>query len=284
MFEKASIILLAACVCALPVRASAFTCEPTCENDVAVGERLPAAALGVLMYSWDGEIEEDTSAEWDVRVEREGADGLFGVVPHTLTTVPYLGAVIRPEQMSVGDVFRVETGVGTASDVCGEPGGSSPVHTFEVVETPTPGDFDGLTVSPPTLAEETDEYVDIIERTGTGRTFVARVSTVGVEVALPPEFEALAGSVRVEFYLDNDLMLRERSLCVPALHWKNQQVVDGVIAEDFATICEVIDDSQREATDGIQRDFQRLDGVMRARIFVPGTTLEWWSEEEPLVL
>ena len=184
--------------------------------------------------------------------------------------------------MSVGDVFRVETGVGTASDVCGEPGGSSPVHTFEVVETPAPGDFDGLTVSPPTLAEETDEYVDIIERTGTGRTFVARVSTVGVEVALPPEFEALAGSVRVEFYLDNDLMLRERSLCVPALHWKNQQVVGGVIAEDFATICEVLDDSQREATDGIQRDFQRLDGVMRARIFVPGTTLEWWSEEEPL--
>jgi hypothetical protein len=282
MFKKSLMVSAAALVCAAPASASATSCEWTCEHDLVAGERVPEGALGVLMYSWDGEAEEDTSADWSVQVERAQPDGSYAVVPHALVTVPFLGAMVRPDQMAVGDVFRVQTELDTSSGACFGPGDGPVVHEFEVVGTPAPGDFDGLTVAPAVLSEETGEYVDYIERTGTGRTYVAKVSTVGVEVALPPEFEALVGSIRVEFYLDGALVFRDRNLCHPALHWRDQQVVDGVAAADVSTVCEILDESQREGTDALDRDVQRPDGVVRARIFVPGTTLEWWSEEEQL--
>ena len=277
MFEKASIILVAACVCALPARASAFTCENACDNDLVVGERIPVGARGVLMLSWGDWMEEDTSADWSVKLERRQADGSYAVVPHTLETVPWIGAMVRPDQMSVGDVFRVETAIDESNMDCEVANKEPVVHEFEVVETPALRGFDWLTVEPAVVTSGLRSDFDP-ESGGDETPYLAKSSYVRAEVALPPEFAGLEGTIRVEFHLDGRLMLGNPYVCHPTLHWTWQRVVDGVVSVSYDALCEALDDQGRES--GELRGPSDV-GMMRARVFVPGTELEWWSDEEP---
>ncbi len=192
MFEKASFMLIAACVCAVPARASAFTCENACDNDLAVGERVPVGAQGVLMFSWGDGLDEDTSEDWSVQVERQQADGSYAVVPHTIVEVPYVGAMVRPEQMDVGDVFRIETSIDGASEGCAFASSEPVVHEFEIVQTPALRGFDWLTVEPAVVTAGLRSDFDP-ETAESGPEYMAKSSDVRVEVALGP---SSSGGVR----------------------------------------------------------------------------------------
>jgi hypothetical protein len=268
-----------AMVCA-PAVAWAHTCRQTCANDLVVDEVVPVGAGGVLLYTWDGSGRPSLDGV-DVRVEQRADDGTFREVPFTTAAIDEVGSVVTPEAMEVGDVFRIESTFGGSRLDCRGATEGAVVHEFEVVPTPSGSLTVGLSVDPPEVSETRLNVYDWSEMLFRDETFAAVTSQVSFRVDVPPELEAIEEALRVEVYLDGEVFVLDALECYPSLHWEDYRVREGASPMSYRALCEALDEGVDVELD-TDVPLARPDGALRARVFMPGTSLEWWSEEVPL--
>ena len=272
-------------LCFVPVEASALSCGSACQNDAVVEEAAPAGAGGVLLYSWDSIHRRDVFPYWEVKVEKAQDDGTFVVVSHDTEFVEDMGTMVFPETFDVGDVFRVETTVSVDSFVCESWPGPTVVHEFEVRETPAVGTPVELEVFPAEVLVEQVPYYEEYLYGPADETFTGRTSRVDVAVTVPDVMRGVAGALRIEFHAYGNVYYGDiiGGGCSGPV-WRTRRVgYEGRYTTSFKGLCSALDTdfSGPRYTQSALRDAPD-DGVLSARVFVPGTELEWWSEEVPL--